>query len=104
MGEVTPEGFCVYLIPETLRVTTMGSKQVGNTVNLEIETQTQVLSTKPEALWGTDGRCIPCPSRQCSRGMQMTEQVLQANLSDASMQSRLICSRCHRNLRCSLGF
>ena len=50
VGKVTPEGFCVYLIPETLRVTTMGSKQVGNTVNLEIETQTQVPSAKLEAL------------------------------------------------------
>ena len=42
VGKVTSDGFCVYLIPETLRVTTMGAKRVGDTVNLEIEAQTQV--------------------------------------------------------------
>ena len=35
-------GFCVYLIPETLRVTNMGAKREGDSVNLEMEAQTQV--------------------------------------------------------------
>jgi len=33
--------FSVYLIPETLRITTMGYKKVGDLINLEIETQTK---------------------------------------------------------------
>jgi len=33
--------FNVYLIPETLRLTNLGQKKVGDTVNLEIETQTR---------------------------------------------------------------
>lgn len=33
--------FSVYLIPETLRITTMGDKKVGDMINLEIETQTK---------------------------------------------------------------
>lgn len=42
VGEVGPDWFTVYLIPETLRVTVLGSKQQGDTVNLEFEAQTQV--------------------------------------------------------------
>ena len=33
--------FSVYLIPETLRITTMVDKKVGDMINLEIETQTK---------------------------------------------------------------
>lgn len=33
--------FSVYLIPETLRITTMEGKKVGDMINLEIETQTK---------------------------------------------------------------
>jgi len=33
--------FSVYLIPETLRITTMLDKKVGDMINLEIETQTK---------------------------------------------------------------
>lgn len=43
VGEVGPDWFTVYLIPETLRVTVLGSKQEGDTVNLEIEAQTQAI-------------------------------------------------------------
>lgn len=43
VGEVGDDCFTVYLIPETLRVTTLGGRAVGDTVNLEIESQTQVL-------------------------------------------------------------
>jgi len=35
--------FNVWLIPETLRVTVLGDKTVGDTVNVEIESQTQVI-------------------------------------------------------------
>ena len=40
--------FCVYLIPETLRVTTLGRKSVGDRVNIEVEAQTQAIVTTVE--------------------------------------------------------
>mmetsp|Transcript_31154 Transcript_31154/g.69261 ORF Transcript_31154/g.69261 Transcript_31154/m.69261 type:complete len:263 (+) Transcript_31154:2044-2832(+) len=43
IGEVWDRRFCVYLIPETLRVTVFGIKGVGDSVNIEIETQTQAI-------------------------------------------------------------
>ena len=43
VGEVGPDSFTVYLIPETLRVTTLGRRGEGDAVNIEIEAQTQVL-------------------------------------------------------------
>ena len=43
IGEVdkSNQTFNVYLIPETLRLTNLGNKVVGNRINLEIETQTR---------------------------------------------------------------
>ena len=43
VGEVnrSDNRFSVYLIPETLRLTNLGSKEVGDSINLEIETQTR---------------------------------------------------------------
>ena len=43
IGEVrkSKNEFNVYLIPETLRLTNLGQKKVGDNVNLEIETQTR---------------------------------------------------------------
>ena len=44
VGETSGEGgFCVYLIPETLRVTVLGDKAVGDFVNVEVEAQTQAI-------------------------------------------------------------
>ncbi len=43
VGEVGEDCFSVYLIPETLRVTTLGLRKEGDAVNIEIEAQTQVL-------------------------------------------------------------
>ncbi len=43
VGEVWDTSFSVYLIPETLRVTVFGVKGVGDSVNIEIETQTQAI-------------------------------------------------------------
>lgn len=42
VGETGEDWFSIYLIPETLRVTVLGTKQQGDTVNLEIDAQTQV--------------------------------------------------------------
>ena len=43
IGEVdkSNQTFSVYLIPETLRLTNLGNKVIGDRINLEIETQTR---------------------------------------------------------------
>ncbi|KFC81379.1 riboflavin synthase [Buttiauxella agrestis] len=43
VGEVTASRFCVHLIPETLERTTLGSKKLGNRINIEIDPQTQAI-------------------------------------------------------------
>ncbi|HKN03075.1 MAG TPA: riboflavin synthase subunit alpha [Buttiauxella sp.] len=43
VGEVTATRFCVHLIPETLQRTTLGSKKLGNRINIEIDPQTQAI-------------------------------------------------------------
>lgn len=43
IGEVEEDRFNVYLIPETLEVTTFGEIQVGDKVNLEYDAQTQAI-------------------------------------------------------------
>jgi len=43
VGEVGPDWFTVYLIPETLRVTVFGSRKVGDLVNIEVDSQTQTI-------------------------------------------------------------
>jgi len=40
VGPVTSNTFQVWLIPETLRVTTFGERKVGDSVNLELDAQT----------------------------------------------------------------
>ena len=37
------DGFEVHIIPETLRLTTLGSKGVGDLVNIEIDAMTQAI-------------------------------------------------------------
>lgn len=43
VGEVTKTKFCVYLIPETLMRTTLGTKRIGDKVNIEIDPHTQAI-------------------------------------------------------------
>ena len=43
IGEVTGTGFSVYLIPETLEATTFSELTEGESVNLEIDSQTQTI-------------------------------------------------------------
>ena len=43
VGEVTNEDFSLHIIPETLRVTTIGNKVVGSMVNIEIDARTQAI-------------------------------------------------------------
>ncbi len=53
VGRVDDSGFGLHIIPETLRVTTIGQKEVGQSVNIEVDSQTQAivdtLSRKMEA-------------------------------------------------------
>ena len=42
-GRAADGGFEVWLIPETLRMTTFGDKREGDEVNIEIERQTQIV-------------------------------------------------------------
>ncbi|WP_107689168.1 riboflavin synthase subunit alpha [Neisseria wadsworthii] len=43
IGEVTDQEFNVHLIPETLRLTLFGIKKTGDSVNIEIDPQTQAI-------------------------------------------------------------
>ena len=43
IGEVSDEGFALHIIPETLRITTIGDKGVGDSVNIEIDSRTQAV-------------------------------------------------------------
>jgi riboflavin synthase len=43
IGEVRDARFCVHLIPETLTRTTLGTRGVGEQVNIEIDPQTQAI-------------------------------------------------------------
>lgn len=40
VGKVTPSSFFLHLIPETLEVTTLGDKELGDLLNLELDQQT----------------------------------------------------------------
>ncbi len=43
IGDVTERRFCVYLIPETLERTLFSERKLGDSVNIEIDTQTQAI-------------------------------------------------------------
>ena len=43
IGDVSEGHFDLHLIPETLRLTTIGEKQVGDAVNLEIDSTTMMI-------------------------------------------------------------
>ena len=43
IGDVHDDAFDLHLIPETLRLTTLGVKQVGDAVNLEIDSTTMMI-------------------------------------------------------------
>lgn len=43
IGDVLEDRFCVFLIPETLKITTFGESEVGTKINLEIDSHTQAV-------------------------------------------------------------
>jgi riboflavin synthase len=51
VGEVNPAGtFTLHIIPETLRVTNFGNKQIGDLVNVEIDHRTQTIVATVERI------------------------------------------------------
>ncbi|MBT60056.1 MAG: riboflavin synthase [Euryarchaeota archaeon] len=48
IGSVENGCFSLHIIPETLRITTLGAKQVGDAVNLEIDSTTQTIVSTVE--------------------------------------------------------
>ena len=50
VGEVSEEGFNLHLIPETLAITTIGTKSVGERVNIEVDSMTQTIVTTVERI------------------------------------------------------
>ena len=43
VGRVDESGFNLHIIPETLKVTTIGKKEIGESVNIEVDSQTQAI-------------------------------------------------------------
>ena len=53
IGEVDHGGFALHLIPETMKLTTIGGKQLGENVNIEVDSMTQtIVSTVERVLEG----------------------------------------------------
>ena len=50
LGEVYENEFDLHIIPETLRLTTLGSKQAGDAVNIEIDSTTMMIVETVERL------------------------------------------------------
>ncbi|MDC6169783.1 riboflavin synthase subunit alpha [Paucibacter sp. XJ19-41] len=67
--------FEVWLIPETLRMTTFGDKEVGSGLNIEIERQTQVfVDTVREAIEERLGPLLPALEKLLAReGLSLAE-------------------------------
>ncbi len=55
VGSVAGDTFDVFLIPETLRVSTFADKRVGDRINLEVDAQTQAIVDTVERVLATRG-------------------------------------------------
>ncbi len=53
VGEVTERSFSLHLIPETLEVTTLGQRKVGDKVNIELDQQTVTIVNTVERVLAT---------------------------------------------------
>jgi riboflavin synthase len=68
IGGVSEEYFALHIIPETLRVTTIGSKDVGDSVNIEVDNRTQaVIETVMRGL-SLSPPDYPAPQNQLEMG------------------------------------
>ena len=52
IGEVDEGGFALHLIPETMKLTTIGGKQLGEHVNIEVDSMTQTIVSTVERVLG----------------------------------------------------
>ena len=50
VGEIDENSFMLHLIPETLRLTTIGLKNIGDSVNIEIDSMTQTIVATVERI------------------------------------------------------
>ena len=50
IGDVSNSRFNLHIIPETMRQTTIASKQVGDAVNIEIDSTTQTIVSTVERM------------------------------------------------------
>lgn len=50
IGNVDETSFSLHLIPETLALTTIGGKQIGDKVNIEVDSMTQTIVTTVERI------------------------------------------------------
>ncbi|CAL4042362.1 riboflavin synthase subunit alpha [Buchnera aphidicola] len=50
VGKVVNNTFCVYLIPETVLLTTLGNKKIGDVVNIEVDYYTKLLIDNAEKI------------------------------------------------------
>tara|TARA_B100001564_G_scaffold349355_1_gene352381 strand:- start:1703 stop:2311 length:609 start_codon:yes stop_codon:yes gene_type:complete len=55
IGLIQDGHFALHIIPETLRLTTLGSKNIGDAVNLEIDSTTQTIVTTVERIMEQKG-------------------------------------------------
>ena len=55
VGRVDDSGFGLHIIPETLRVTTIGQKEAGDCVNIEVDSQTQTIVDTLSRSMGASG-------------------------------------------------
>jgi riboflavin synthase len=62
VGETYADGFSLYLIPETLSITTLGQKQPGDMLNIELDQQTQTIVQTVERIMAE--RFSPGPAAQ----------------------------------------
>lgn len=51
LGDVLDDTFSVHLIPETLKRTLFGQRQVGDVINIEIDAQTQAVVDTVRRIW-----------------------------------------------------
>lgn len=63
VGETTATRFCVHLIPETLQRTTLGSKKLGQQVNIEIDPQTQAVVDTVERVMASRAAALEAASQ-----------------------------------------
>lgn len=50
IGEVNDYSFALHLIPETISLTTIGSKHIGESVNIEVDSMTQTIVSTVERI------------------------------------------------------